>query len=411
MLGLLQSCTPVTQQYFATAADIEREAVVETRSEENRLSRSSCYELASYIPDTNNLEHTPVKYLRLNFHFLNSSDSTHNYNGDDARRLIRELMHSAQNDLQNNKKMWLPYGNETPVLPTRYRYVLTPDPWVPGDDGIYLHYDDELCYYVHKGGNRNLMDRRVIERYGVQTDSVLNVFIMPHHPDSVASPTYSAGGVGVMLGDAIKLAGLFASGGPGWNYRGVFNHEVGHFLGLSHTWAYNDGCDDTPLHPGRCWNRTPNAPCDTMASNNLMDYNARQNAWTPCQIGKIHYGLSRLSTRQRAYLQPRWCILKPDKTIHVRNDITWSGMKDLEGNIVIEDGATLRIQCRVSLPEDARITIQPGSTLILEEEAWLHNACGDTWQGIEIVQVGQRQGKIILQGDPKVEDVVNPLGR
>ncbi len=84
----------------------------------------------------------------------------------------------------------------------------------------------------------------------------------------------------------------------------VINHEVGHTLSLEHTLltgngrccdgthaSYcDDGCDDTPtwqyLHsignPDPCaWNAS-------YGSNNIMDYDADNDALSPCQINTVH---------------------------------------------------------------------------------------------------------------------------
>lgn len=66
-------------------------------------------------------------------------------------------------------------------------------------------------------------------------------------------------------------------------------HELGHTLGLDHTWSVDDGCNDTPNNPN-CWNVNEPAGC-TPLSNNLMDYNAGQNALTICQTNRMHYFL------------------------------------------------------------------------------------------------------------------------
>jgi hypothetical protein len=139
-----------------------------------------------------------------------------------------------------------------------------------------------------------------------------------------------------------------------------------------------------------------------------MDYNATQNAWTPCQIGRIHAVLSREDSRPRRFLRPEWCTLHADRGVVIRDSVTWQGAKDLEGHLLIEDGGVLTVRCRVSLPPGARITVQPGGTLILDN-ARLHNACGDEWEGIEVVRRGERRGEVLFLGEPVVEDARNGI--
>jgi hypothetical protein len=404
----LWQCTPQLQERYAQAEDLSYRLESTPAKSANTLKRNPCFTNESYIPDTNHLNHSPIKYVRVNFHWVNSSDSSKNYNGKEAIEFTKGLLHTASKDLETNNKLWFPYKNNIPAIPTQYRYVLTADPSRPNDNGIYFHYDDELCYYIHKGKNRNLFDRRVIQKYSVGQDSVLNIFIMPHHPDSVASPTYMAGGVGVALGNAIKIAGLYENQAPYWVYRGVLNHEVGHVFGLVHAWVNNDGCSDTPPHPGECWNRTVSPPCDTMATNNVMDYNALQNAWTPCQIGKVHRSMATPNTRARKVILPTWCTLKENKTINIRDSITWNGAKDLEGHIVIEKGGLLSINCRVSMPPGGRILIRPGGELRLGAFGLIHNDCGQEWEGIVIQEQGKAKGILSITEGSRMENMRHP---
>jgi hypothetical protein len=405
-------CQPLQYRYVKEE-DVERRPAPAVEAPPHDFirmaARTSCADPAHYVPDTNRMEFFPIRFLRVNFHFLNTRDRLYNYDGEAAEAFVQSLLSSANRDLEVNYKMWLPPGNDTPVLPVGFRYALSPRPGVPEDKGIYFHYDDELCFYIHKGAHRNLMDRRVIQQYGVQLDTVLNVFIMPHHPDSLDSPTYSPGHVGVALGNAVKIAGAYEQNSPGWALRGVLNHEAGHIFGLAHTWAFNDGCDDTPRHPGNCWNRTAHPPCDRETSNNVMDYNAMQHAWTPCQIGKVHAAIARLNGPARRLIEPRWCEYHPGMNIHIRDHVTWSGMKDLGGDLVIEDGGVLTVQCRVSLPAGARLRVMPGATLILDN-AQLHNACGERWEGIEIASKGGRRGRVVFIGAPSIEDALHDIG-
>ncbi len=410
------ACTPKLQQYFASENDVV--AVAEQVSEEAATTRSKPVirfsrigpgrDPLDYVPDADHMEHTPWKYIRVNFHWVNSRDSSANFYGEEAIRFVEGLLASANKDLRENNKMWLPYRNETPVLSTRYQYRLAPRPGVEGDRGIYWHFDDDVCYYVHKGRNRNLMDREVIKRYGIQTDSVLNIFIMPHHPDSIRSKTYNAYGVGVSLGSVIKMSGPFEDKGPPWQYRGILNHEVGHVFGLAHTWAFNDGCDDTPRHRQNCWSRTKHSPCDTAASNNVMDYNALQNAWTPCQIGRVHMKMADEKSKVRQFLIPNWCSLQKGQDIFITDSVEWAGAKDLEGHLTIRAGGRLKVTCRLSIPEGGKITVEPGGELILDN-ARLHNACAHFWQGIEIQELGRLKGRVVRIGDVKVENAENEI--
>jgi len=402
---LTVSCAPKLQVWYLKAEDIQRQPIAIEKNKSTYATQSNCFDVLTYTPDTAHLSHTPMKYVRVNFHWMNTRDSSRNYNGQEAINFTRDLLVAINKDLETNQRMWLPRGNETQVLPTRYRFVLAPVANIANDKGIYFHYDEELSPYVHKGKNANLHKREPINKYGIQLDSVLNIFIMPHHPDSVKSKTYGAYGVGVSLGDVVKAAGMFENKGAAGNYRGIFNHEIGHIFGLYHAW-YGDDCADTPDHLNNCWTWTPEPPCDTTASNNLMDYNAYQNAWSPCQIGKIHYAMAQEGTLARRFLQPNWCQLHEDRNIIIRDSVEWRGAKDLEGNLTIVTGGVLKISCRVSLPANAKITLEPGATLILDN-CRLHNACGDRWQGIEIQEFAKQKGKVIFIGEPKLENVMN----
>ncbi|MFN7119670.1 MAG: M43 family zinc metalloprotease [Saprospiraceae bacterium] len=398
---LLHACTPRLTSHFLQSEDIQYQASTLNRNQ----VYNRCNDPLAYAPDTAHLDHTPMKYVRVNVHWMNAVDSASNFNGQEAIDFTHQLLAAINKDLANNQRNWLPYNNTTPTLPTQYRFVLTPRANDFKDIGIYFHYDNDLSPYVHKGKNANLHKREPIKQYSIDGDHILNIFIMPHHPDSVKSATYGAYGVGVSLGDAVKAAGMFenrANNQPE-NYRGLFNHEIGHIFGLGHAWLY-DGCDDTPEHANKCWAWTPESPCDTLASNNVMDYNAYQHAWTPCQIGKIHQAMAQEGTVARRFLQPNWCQLHEDQHIIIRDSIHWRGAKDLEGHLTIATGAYLKVDCRVSLPAGAKITVQPGGTLVLDN-AILHNACGDRWEGIEIQSLGKNKGQVIFIGEPKLENM------
>lgn len=404
-LLLMSTCSPTIQSKFLTADLLEKQP----SAYENPAKTNSafCDNSLHYAPDTAHIDHTPMKYIRVNVHFMNSTDSSQNFNGEKGIKYAKALISYANLPLKDNKKMFLPKGNNTPVLPVRYEYVLTPATDDPNDEGVYFHYDDELFYFVQVGQNRNLGDRRVLDKYNVGSDTIMNLFVMPHHPDSIASPTYSVTHTGIALKNNVKVAGLFESDKPAWFFKGLINHEIGHVLGLSHTWSYPDGCDDTPKNRN-CWNITKSGPCKDGASNNVMDYNARQHAWTPCQIGRIHRTFGNTYARSRKILIPNWCTLHEDRHIVVSDSVRWKGAKDLEGHLTIENGGYLRISCRVSIPKGGKITVKPGGTLVLDQ-CLIHNACGDSWKGIEVQTLKKSTGRVVSMGDIRLENMDYPL--
>jgi len=72
----------------------------------------------------------------------------------------------------------------------------------------------------------------------------------------IKSKHYKADVTGIALrsSGAVKIAGWHANAEtPYWELSKNLNHELGHILGLSHSWTRNDGCDDTPPHPMSDW--------------------------------------------------------------------------------------------------------------------------------------------------------------
>ena len=403
------SCQTAVQQRFLSAEEMGIQPDNFENNTKPNSRRGPCYNKENYLVDTNHLDHFPMRYIRVNFHWMNSEDGSQNIPESEVHEYSKKVLHAMNYALENNKKMWLPHDNDTPVHPINIQYVLTGRPDDPSDDGVYYHYDDSLYYYVHiRKKDANLFTRDVFNKYGVQMDTVLNLFLMPHHPDSVASKTYPAESVGVALRNAVKVAAVWKPGYERdrnifWSYRGVINHEVGHILGLSHAWTKSDGCDDTPVHRNRCWNRSQPG-CDTLTSNNMMDYCALQLAWTPCQIAKVHSRLLDKRGSSRKFLIPTWCTLSEEKSILISDSIVWPCMKDLEGNLTIDSGAQLTIHCRVSMPIGSKIIIRPGGKLILDG-GQLHQDCNGKWQGIIIEKQANEEGIFEIKNQGVVEDV------
>ncbi|MBT3545338.1 MAG: hypothetical protein HN488_08320 [Saprospiraceae bacterium] len=365
---------------------------------------STCREPINYAPDLD----YPLEYykqeVRINVHYMDAEKGKYNFDRSEGELYFDQIMENAIMRLEINEKMRLPEGNETPVLAANFTYVLRDMDTEVGRSPYAFHKDDDLYWFLSKGKNRNNSRKEVLTKYQQDEGSVLNIFIQPTHPDSVASKTYTTDITGIAMGTNVKIAGVYELGLPAWQHATNLNHEIAHILGLSHSWYRNDGCDDTPPN-SNCWNSSGKPPCEGPTSNNMMDYNSSQMALTPCQIGKIHRNFHKQDSKQRKLLVPRWCESDDFQSIVIDQDRKWLGSKDLKNDVIVKSGNTLEIYCRVSMAEGRKITVEPGATLKLYN-AHLHNDCGDTWEGIDLQSTKRKNGKIEMHGKCSIENVI-----
>lgn len=394
-IWLLQGCAWKQARVVSTAGQDQH---VEVRS----TSKAGCTETENYIPHKGRNGITPLRMIRLNFHFMNSADGTQNLGEEEAREFAEDLVKRSNKSLRNNQPMRLPQGNNTPVLDPLLQYKIVRQK--NGEPAIFVHYDDDHYYLIKKGKYQNNYRRDVIDKYGTDLDSVLNVFVQVLPPDSLMPADYGGLLNGVALRNSIKISGHLTEGAEAWQFVGMFNHEIGHILGLRHSWI-PDQCEDTPEH-ANCWNYTDNGSvCDSLVSNNVMDSNASQNALTPCQIGIMQSNLTKAEGSGRAFIDRDFCRRDVGMEPHyIKGEEDWCMEKDVTTDVLVERGARLVISSRISMARGTGIYVRKGGKLKLKDGTVLHNECGYEWGGV-FMRSGEKD-RIEIGENVRIENVV-----
>lgn len=409
---IFQSCFWQKPIYrFAKSTD----AISIPSAQKSNQPQKCCTDFLNNCPDTTAEGIQLCKYIRVNFHFIRRSDGSGNFNKTDGTNFVLQMLSAANDRLAHNKPMALPAGNHTPVLPICLQYILAPDTTNPTDkNGIYFNDDDSIFNNFSFDDNSEFNDL-VYRKFGVQKENVLNVFYIEWNKNdtmSATNPLRNKGG-GVSFGSYLKVFNTFREyrfnmkingkdtiRQQGWVAALGMNHETGHSLGLMHTWN-GDDCDDTPNNPN-CFGIDSLKHCYE-ASNNVMDYNAASDAYSPCQIGKIHWNISNLNSPQRKLMMPNWCDYHSENTCWmVRGDtVHWLAPKDLQGDIYITHHTILVVHCRVSLPSAAKIILDRDCSLIVDGGE-ISTTCNQPWQGIWISVKNRKHGKIILKNGGRI---------
>ena len=184
-----------------------------------------------------------------------------------------------------------------------------------------------------------------------------------------------------------------------WSATAHLPHELGHCMGLYHTYfngmgdesqyfpcgspnflsdvfPQNNGCTGA-MGCGIC-QEVIGGVAPAFASNNLMSGN-NDNSWmSPLQQGRriknLHLNPVRIYVQEMTsgYLNP-WNITANE---------TWDFDIQMYQDIVVQSGATLTIKCKVAMADAGRIIVQRGAKLVID--GGTVSAWGSNWAGIQV---------------------------
>lgn len=273
------------------------------------------------------------KFIRVNVHWVLNDDGTGNFRPNDdglghtfpnGYDVAEELINTANEYLRTNQQSLLPFGNSTPKLPIGIGYVL---------NGVYFDKSTLLNNIDHKaytpsGTSYNVIDyTNTNNLIGKDLNNTINIYMIQNPNFCVQGDCGQANGLGGGNERMVKIWGEWNRYDYYYPFKFIyldFNgsavrclmHEIGHLLSLKHAWCHantcgeegpccgDDGCEDTPPNLN-CKDLLGDATngCEDWAnvSNNLMDYNVRHPALTPCQIDKVANELATTSGNNYVY--------------------------------------------------------------------------------------------------------------
>jgi hypothetical protein len=283
-----------------------------------------------FLLPTNNITQTISYGAAPNTKTLNYSgpgNFTETSDGDGGSytgfQFAEDLIKNANARLANNieaqvKNPSLPNSYYTPPPTLNFRYLLV---------AVFFHRDDAIYNVSGLGGISTIH-----AKYDYMGNQVMDIYQSPmYNPGNLAGEALSLGGGNKAVVDDDYFSYLIDKSIPNiwaieYGIPGLLNHEIGHMLGLAHTWDGDDECEDTPMGveytkfedettPNICsnlkkrvncwqWNMPPSDLCKAAGTvnpcadiknvtNNVMDYTAAwpSKSYTPCQVDKINTDL------------------------------------------------------------------------------------------------------------------------
>lgn len=351
----------------------------------------------SYIPSAL-LNNSGEKTVKVAIHVWQDADGNGNFPQNQAT--VNGLTQSVE---YLNTDMWT--NNDAPSDPIS-GVSFIPDTKLRAElVGVYFHQNQAI--FDTQCANMTAMNNAAILAYP-EVERCINLHIARptcwnsenSYANYVATPNYDAH-------SAVRTKARPNEPPVPAHYGGIWSHEIGHLLGLWHTYqflsqnehcvrthddfledVFGDGPEDQPwcsaplpacevcLHD-ISWNCDVNDPSNS-CTNNMMGGTSSSGYFSPLQIGRMHRTLALYSARKYA-----WGFSETPYVL--QNDETWDFNIKFYQDVVIPSGTTLTVQCIVEMVPQAKVVVQPGGRLIIDGGTFTAAQYSDEfWGGIEV---------------------------
>ncbi|MEZ4951404.1 MAG: hypothetical protein R2784_18750, partial [Saprospiraceae bacterium] len=352
--------------------------------------------------------------IKVRFHFLPDANGNNFHcdpNGNqllDATYLVDKFMYWANSYLSDPREN--EFGTPGKVVDTRIRLEVDDEQSNSCEPGIYIY---------SNGSSPDVSDKTILH------------FIFRDHANVDGDfPIGGDAGNPAFVNNLLKKYYYETSNIDfPTKWARVMVHELAHNLNLPHSFDCANTCYDMdntldchgpscpwegPPSPGGCnspsWTNMDCKDCSWGYGNNLMGYNGKQSALTPCQVETMWTslmagGFSHIHRTTPAQYLNFCANVEPDKIIESGTSITWSTPKFLNRNVIVENNATLTITCEVRMGTDKSITVEPGGNLVINGGKVTH-LCGEEtlWKGIIVQGVNGLigSGRVSLSNDSEI---------
>jgi len=181
-------------------------------------------------------------------------------------------------------------------------------------------------------------------------------------------------------------------------------HEIGHLLGLNHTYGTGENCN--PNHYLHLWDVFGGGPCPhesgyncdpfsptNTCTNNIMGSTSVGGYYSPLQIGRIHRNVSNFGMMY-------WVDGYDPTPYIVEENEEWNFHMKFYQPVIIPNGVTVTVKCMLQMVPQAKLIVQPGGRLIIDGGIITTNKFGsEFWTGIEVWgDNSQNQGGAVVNG-------------